>query len=171
MKIEDLYLDKMMSITEISRYTGIALSTIRFRLLKLGVLRSREEAIKIAAKAGKLGSGNRGKHLTFTEEWKKNISIGKLLHGEKNAIGISINPNGYVQYTRGENKGRCVHVVLMEGKIGRRIFAYEVVHHKDGDKQNNEIDNLELMSRSKHTSYHAKLNFIHRKRKENGQFE
>lgn len=31
-----------------------------------------------------------------------------------------------------------------------------IIHHKDGDKTNNSIDNLELMSRARHASIHHK---------------
>ena len=32
----------------------------------------------------------------------------------------------------------------------------EIIHHKDGNKHNNDINNLELMSRSKHSTNHNK---------------
>lgn len=31
----------------------------------------------------------------------------------------------------------------------------DVIHHKDGDKSNNDLSNLEIMTRSAHTSYHT----------------
>ncbi len=46
------------------------------------------------------------------------------------------------------------HQVLMEQKLGRHLFCTEVVHHKDRDKANNDINNFELMMRSDHTKYH-----------------
>jgi hypothetical protein len=32
-----------------------------------------------------------------------------------------------------------------------------VIHHKDGDKTNNSMDNLELMTQSEHTRFHDSL--------------
>jgi hypothetical protein len=39
-------------------------------------------------------------------------------------------------------------------KIGRWIRKDEVVHHEDGDKANNEIHNLSVMTSSEHTFLH-----------------
>lgn len=46
------------------------------------------------------------------------------------------------------------HRYIMEQHLGRQLARDEVVHHKDGDKSNNEIENLELMSLSEHTRQH-----------------
>lgn len=48
------------------------------------------------------------------------------------------------------------HRIVMENKIGRRLNNNEIVHHKDHIKTNNNPDNLEIMSLSEHSSYHAK---------------
>lgn len=57
----------------------------------------------------------------------------------------------------GENKGRGVHVVVMERHIGRRLDADEVVHHIDGNKHNNDLSNLQLMKRADHTRLHRNM--------------
>ena len=44
----------------------------------------------------------------------------------------------------------------MERHLGRKLTKDEIVHHKDGDKTNNDIKNLELMLRGKHTNFHRK---------------
>lgn len=169
-KLLHMYVDLLMSIPEISKESGAPLSTIRFRLKKLGVLRTRAESIQLASQKGKLGSGNRGKKRAFTQQWKENIAKAKLAHGEKFAAGISLKPSGYLEHTRGENKHRRVHVVIMEGLIGRKLFANECVHHIDGNKTNNDPSNLQLMTFKEHSSLHAKENLPKRKRKQNGKF-
>lgn len=40
------------------------------------------------------------------------------------------------------------HRLVMEQKLGRYLDRREVVHHIDGNKQNNSIDNLELFSKN-----------------------
>lgn len=149
-KTNELYASGM-SISEVSAETGVALSTIRFRLKSAGLLRSRADGVKIAAKKGRLGSGNRGKKRVFTEQWRKNISIAR----KGNGVGVSKKPNGYMEITMGENKGMGQHRVVMEAHLGRPLLTDEVVHHIDKDRSNNALENLELMSRSEHARHHA----------------
>lgn len=46
------------------------------------------------------------------------------------------------------------HRYIMEQQLGRKLTRYEVVHHKNGDKRDNRIDNLEVMTLSDHTRSH-----------------
>jgi len=43
----------------------------------------------------------------------------------------------------------------MEAFIGRRLLPKEVVHHKDNDKLNNSLINLQIMSVREHNQHHA----------------
>lgn len=50
------------------------------------------------------------------------------------------------------------HRVIMENHIGRLLSpSDEVVHHKDENKKNNNLSNLEIWSRSEHSKHHAQL--------------
>lgn len=53
-----------------------------------------------------------------------------------------------------EGKTYLQHRYVMEEYLGRPLLANEHVHHKDGDKGNNNIDNLELLSASEHLKLH-----------------
>lgn len=57
---------------------------------------------------------------------------------------------------RNSNNLYPLHRVLMENKLGRLLEKGEIVHHKDGDKRNNIIDNLEVLSNVEHAKLHAK---------------
>ena len=46
------------------------------------------------------------------------------------------------------------HRWLMEQTIGRKLNSDEFVHHIDGNKLNNDINNLEIISRSDHGRLH-----------------
>ena len=37
-----------------------------------------------------------------------------------------------------------------------KLHSSLIVHHKDGNPFNNEIENLDIMTRARHTSYHIK---------------
>lgn len=144
------------SMPEVSQMTGIHVSTLRSRFKKAGILRSRADGVRNAAKNGRLGSGFRGKTRAFSEDHKKAISMGRKEWAEKNAAGTRITSTGYVEFTRGPHKGRHEHVVIMESRIGRRIKPDEVVHHIDGCKTNNSINNLALCTRSGHSRLHRR---------------
>lgn len=53
-------------------------------------------------------------------------------------------PNGYV----------FEHRLAMARHLGRPLTSDELVHHRDGDRQNNAVDNLELTTNSAHVSGH-----------------
>jgi hypothetical protein len=46
------------------------------------------------------------------------------------------------------------HRYIMEQHIGRKLARNEVVHHKNGNKRDNRIENLEIMSLSEHAKKH-----------------
>lgn len=51
------------------------------------------------------------------------------------------------------------HRFVMEKHIGRKLNKNEIVHHIDGNKSNNNINNLQIMSKKEHRILHLKDNF------------
>lgn len=68
--------------------------------------------------------------------------------------------NGYVVlHKKGYNKkgNAKQHRLVMEEHLGRRLSPDEVVHHINGIKTDNRIENLTVMSRQEHTKLHREM--------------
>lgn len=59
----------------------------------------------------------------------------------------------YLRITAGPQRGRYVHQLVAEAKLGRALFAFEEVDHLDGNTFNNDPSNIEV----RHVSDHAKV--------------
>jgi hypothetical protein len=85
------------------------------------------------------------------------------LHKESSISNLpkNVKPLGHERLTK---KGYVVvktesgfvrkHVLVMERHIGRKLLPGEIVHHKDENKLNNDISNLEIMLHGEHTVMH-----------------
>ena len=82
--------------------------------------------------------------------------------------GKSLDKDGYVlvsghhDHPRRHGSSVREHILVMEAHIGRYVTKKEVVHHINGDKQDNRLENLKLMSFEEHCAQHGKeTKFIH----------
>ena len=103
--------------------------------------------------------------MTYLETHFKNYDCDIYGNVYKNGKPISqCNSNGYKQVTmRDENFKR--HILGVHVVVAMKYLDYYegcVVHHKDENKSNNNLYNLEVANSTYHKSYHAKrnLNFI-----------
>jgi uncharacterized protein (DUF1330 family) len=74
----------------------------------------------------------------------------------------TISTNGYVMircigHPRATKYGSYVfeHILVMEKHLGRYITTEEDVHHINGNKQDNRLENLQLMSHIEHSKHHS----------------
>ena len=84
--------------------------------------------------------------------------------------GKIINPAGYIlvfcpNHPSVSNNTYYImeHRLVMEKYLGRYLERNESIHHINGNKQDNRIENLELTSKSEHTSFHNYIDMSDRK--------
>lgn len=97
------------------------------------------------------GHGGRGKpRLDMIGERNPRYRNGRRILGPYEQVKAPNHPNtqkiGYIQE----------HRFLMSEKLGRPLKPGEVVHHINGNKKDNRIENLQVMTRGEHQRYHAK---------------
>lgn len=111
----------------------------------------------------KMSQAHLGKKHPHTLEWNKNIS--DSLMGNKNRSwkgGVFKNREGYILEKCHDHPNRnsasyvLQHRIVMEKHIGRFLYPKEVVHHINGIRDDNRIENLMLLANK---SEHSKLHF------------
>jgi len=111
------------------------------------MLFGKQKAKLIKKKVGRASSiTNAGRYGKKNYNWKG----GKTIHHGYVLILCLKHPNhnsiGYV----------FEHRLVMEQHLGRYLTKEEVVHHKNGIKDDNQIENLQLMGRGEHSLFHLK---------------
>lgn len=99
-----------------------------------------------------------GKEMILTSKNKnKRFCNNKCSSNFKSSISkrkIWIGKNGYKAFWDKDKGIVKEHVYIMEQFIGRKLNKNEVVHHKDFNKLNNDISNLQLLTRGEHSRLH-----------------
>ena len=71
--------------------------------------------------------------------------------------GRNINHNGYIRVLNsGQGTYELEHRRIMEEALGQKLDPDDVVHHINGNKVDNSIDNLMVVSRKEHLKFHYK---------------
>lgn len=132
--LHDLHHSQDMTAEEIGERFGCGASTVRRRARELG----------IAKGSGKSKATKGESHWS----WRG---------------GRVIDRNGYVrvrcpQHPNANSNGYVLeHRKVVADLLGRPLLSTEEVHHIDGNKQNNDPDNLMVVTRGEHQRMHANV--------------
>jgi hypothetical protein len=130
-----MYDEDNMVLTDIAEEVGVGKETVRAFLKKHGNgCRSLKQAARLSKRHGHL-------------KGKKRPEVSHPI-GHRRTVC-----KGYVEI-KTEDGWKREHRLVMEKHLGFSLEVDEIVHHIDGDKTNNVIENLRLMTHGEHTRMH-----------------
>ena len=72
------------------------------------------------------------------------------LHAQLKQRRAAVNAHGYVRTTHPDGGRILEHRYVMEKHLGRKLLQDEMIHHRNGIKTDNRLENLELTTRANH---------------------
>jgi hypothetical protein len=153
---------------QISKELGIAVGKIHRLIHEYGIPARKVHDYPATDKQRQAWAeiGKNGKGKTLSDAQKRKISEARKIHGQGHR---KKRQDGYIaiyypDYPSSNKDGFIMeHVYVMEQHLGRYLEDNEVVHHKNFDRSDNRIENLQVMTKSEHMSYHSTLR--HRKKR------
>lgn len=160
----DMYINKEMSMKDISTALGISAGKIH-KLIGLYGIEARQAPYKNAIiKSRESNRGNtyaKGKHCSEEQKEKMRLShLGKYTKPSEYGAHEKVRSDGYIcvycpNHPSTTKDGYVMkHRLVMEKHIGRYLKDDEVVHHKNKNRADNRLENLELMTFKEHARHH-----------------
>ena len=148
-KFIELFYIKNLPIKQVAEILGVRISSI-------GSHRNRNR-LPPRGHSGEVWNKGKKLHYNVWNKGKKGINS-----RDKNPNwcgGKFKNVHGYFVINVGKISGaykNCMleHRYVMQKHIGRILKSNEIVHHKNGNKLDNRIENLAIISRSEHAKLH-----------------
>lgn len=156
--LEEEYITKKKNIKEIAELHHLATGTIFNYLKDYGIPTRKTMTIETRIKISNTckGKPSKLKGRPLSEKHKDNISKSKRVGiGNKSETKAGYIRIYFPDHPKSDAYGYILeHDLIMECYIGRWLKENEVVHHINGDRKDNRLKNLQLMTRSEHTKLH-----------------
>lgn len=163
-----LYIEEKKTMRQTADELGVAVGTVHKLLHRYGIeVRKQGGKGKVLTEEHKKAISRRHKGKCVPDEVRKKISdsltIGGIGYKKKRCDGyIGIH---FPDHPKSSKEGFIMeHVLVMECLIGRWLKDDEVVHHINGKRDDNKKENLQLMTKKEHASYHMKKRHEERRR-------
>ena len=170
--LRKLYLKEHRPMHEISKILGVAVGTV-YNYIKLYQIPSRPEHQGFKGKRhtdatkAKISKAHTGREFSgkTIEKMSKSSKIGGIGHKKERSDGyVSIyfpdhpcsSTDGYIME----------HILVMEALLGRHLHEHECVHHINEIKNDNRKENLQLMTKSEHISFHMNRRWENKRKAE-----
>ena len=139
-----------------NKHAALGYCTFHYKRLKNGTDLSKKKNLEPLGNGGPCqhqpcpSKARRGGYCGFHYKRLKNgVPLDAKRKRGKQAIGaLRVNVDGYVDMKIGGNTWIKQHKYMMEQIVGRPLSKGEEVHHKNGMRSDNRIENLELWSKS-----------------------
>lgn len=166
--LRHLYVDEELAINKIAVILNASVGKVYNTMKKYGIntrhylTENQRKAISESNK--RRPSPQKGKHLS--EEVIRKIAESHKLKG---AGHKKVRKDGYIalyfpNHPRSSKDGYIMeHVFIMENFIGRPLRNDEVVHHKNHIRNDNRIENLQLMTFKEHAALHMRERWAKKK--------
>jgi len=117
--------------------------------------RARKHAEQYGPNAGPQ-TGKHGNHAKGIANGRWNNSERRITSGGYIAVRVPLDhPHAWGPTALKRFRYAYEHVIVMVAHLGRRLAPGETIHHRNGNKTDNRIENLELTTASEHQRHHA----------------
>ena len=166
-QLEEVYVKEQRSMKECSEVLGVSVGTVYNYIKKYGIESRPQmtENVKLKISVTNTGKPSKLKGRKLSDATKAKISqshTDKFVKPSEFGGHRKIRNDGYVQvycpkHPMATKNGYVMeHILIMEKAICRYITRDEVVHHRNHNRSDNRIENLELMTFKAHAALHMK---------------